>query len=1072
MLRRAAVVLALPFALTPLNAALAQTVLPVNSPARLGDFLVAHAKSLSGQYDAALAWYSHQQLARQQQAKNILLQNIAALANFDRIHAKRYAGLFRLVESMHATGRVPLPQTDPRYMQAHPELTPVLAPGDSVVIPERPTTVTVVRSDGSVCPIRFSPGVDALVYIRACDPSASPDTVWVAQPTGQIQTNGSGIWNAQTQDPPAPGAWIWAPGPDSGWPKRISEQLVQFLATQPPLEQQQTIEAKAARSSTKAQAPQAHSAPEQVASASPQGIAASTQRPHAAQAPATEVAQAPASPKSPQTVPAPVVASAQRPQRETSTQTQSTPPAPTPIPTPGIGPRNWTVAKAAGSNAAPPAPPAPRTLTVAQQTAVPLHGFDLSVDDWGEPGVLQTPSARMYPAGTAIASISHVFPYSRLNFMFQPLSWLEFGFRYTDILNQAYGPASLSGNQSYKDKSADLKLRLHQETHYWPELSLGFQDVAGTGLFSSEYLVGSKRFGNFDVSAGLAWGYLGGRQDLKNPLSLLSKSFNTRVNSSSPTGGSFSFKSYFHGRTAPFVGVQYDTPINGLTLKAEYDPNNYKNEPFGEVLPQRSPFNVGAVYHVNRNVDVAVGLERGNTLQTELTLHGNLARLSQPKFGYPNEEPLQTAYVQQSVATGTLHLAPKNDSALVASILQNESAWPKTLAKRIDAECLCHVGQLRALPTNNALYVRIDNPDAYELQPLVERITRVLVLHAPEEYRHFSIVFTRWGTVEQSLLVDRRLWLINHTRYLPPGSRLPDTVVAAPPRLDDLEASPPLLTQSASPFHVSFGPGYQQTMGGPNGFILYQLSANLFSTYKFSPDTWIAGDINYGLLNNYSHFTYDAPSNLPRVRTDIRQYVTTSRLTMPLLQITHIGRLSSDTYYSLYAGALESMFAGVGGEVLYRPWNSNFAWGADLNEVRQRGFNQHFSLLPYHVLTGHATMYWKTGIDGVLAKISAGKYLAGDKGVTIDLSRAFANGVRIGAYATKTNVSAAQFGEGSFDKGIYLDIPFDLMLTRSTDQVAHILWQPLLRDGGANLDRKYKLYDLTSDGELELPNRK
>ena len=297
-------------------------------------------------------------------------------------------------------------------------------------------------------------------------------------------------------------------------------------------------------------------------------------------------------------------------------------------------------------------------------------------------------------------------------------------------------------------------------------------------------------------------------------------------------------------------------------------------------------------------------------------------------------------------------------------------------------------------------------------------------------------------------------------------AQLPDTYHVAPPTPGDIDASTPLLLQSASPFHFSVGPGYQQTLGGPNGFILYQLSANAFSTYDFGDNTWVAGDINYGLLNNYSKFTYTAPSKLPRVRTDIRQYVTSSRLTMPLLQLTHVGQLSDDTYYSLYGGALESMFAGVGGEVLYRPWGSSVALGGNINYVRQRGFTQQFTLLPYHVVTGHATLYWKTGIDDVLAKISAGQYLAGDKGVTVDLSRTFANGVRIGAYATKTNISAATFGEGSFDKGIYLDIPFDLMLTRSSDQVAHLLWEPLLRDGGAMLDRRYRLYSMTSDSAL------
>jgi hypothetical protein len=113
------------------------------------------------------------------------------------------------------------------------------------------------------------------------------------------------------------------------------------------------------------------------------------------------------------------------------------------------------------------------------------------------------------------------------------------------------------------------------------------------------------------------------------------------------------------------------------------------------------------------------------------------------------------------------------------------------------------------------------------------------------------------------------------------------------------------------------------------------------------------------------------------------------------------------------------------------------------------------------VATGHATLYWDTGLSDVLAKLSAGRYLAGDVGVTVDLSRVFQNGVRMGGFFTKTNASAQQFGEGSFDKGIYVSIPFDAMMTRSNSSVGYVLWQPLIRDGGAKLERAVQLYDLT-----------
>ncbi|MDY3199308.1 MAG: YjbH domain-containing protein, partial [Pseudomonadaceae bacterium] len=65
------------------------------------------------------------------------------------------------------------------------------------------------------------------------------------------------------------------------------------------------------------------------------------------------------------------------------------------------------------------------------------------------------------------------------------------------------------------------------------------------------------------------------------------------------------------------------------------------------------------------------------------------------------------------------------------------------------------------------------------------------------------------------------------------------------------------------------------------------------------------------------------------------------------------------------------------------------------------------------------------------------------------------------------NVSAEEFGEGSFDKGIYFTIPFDAFFARSTTSVGSIAWAPVTRDGGARLVRQYHLYDLTQARDIK-----
>ena len=86
-------------------------------------------------------------------------------------------------------------------------------------------------------------------------------------------------------------------------------------------------------------------------------------------------------------------------------------------------------------------------------------------------------------------------------------------------------------------------------------------------------------------------------------------------------------------------------------------------------------------------------------------------------------------------------------------------------------------------------------------------------------------------------------------------------------------------------------------------------------------------------------------------------------------------------------------------------------------------------------------------------KVSYGEYLAGDKGSTIEFSRSFINGTKFGVFASFTDVTSEQFGEGTFDKGIFFNIPI-------YGNFINYTWRPLTKDPGAKLIRKHTLYDL------------
>ncbi len=900
---------------------------------RLSDWLLRQPQSTSD-FLPGLSWQVPAQRLPQAQLQQRLLAELAASPEIKAPMAVRER-LARWLQALPVTGRVPIVLPDARWLQAHPDKDPVLASGQRVVLPTRPRTVTVITADGQRCQPRHQSGAQARSYLRACMPNSVGriDTAWIVQPDGRVFRFGIADWNQEAQDEPAPGAWLWAPARDRGWPATVSEMLARFLATQGP-------------------APDA------------------------------------------------------------------------PVSAADFDARDLPTIAAMG----------------AVHASAPARDPMISASDWGEIGLLQTPTARMAETGDLRFHFSRVYPYGRGTVMFQPFSWLEGGFRYTNISNRLYGP-DIAGGQAYKDKSIDFKARLARETAHEPAVALGMIDVGGTGLFSSEYLVANKRSRNFDLSLGLAWGYLGERGNLRNPLALLSSGFNQRTGSTTATGGTLNVKSFFHGRPALFGGLQYQTPWPKLLAKIEYDGNNYQHEPQTNNQRDNSPFNVGLTYRYSPSVDLSAGFERGNTVMLGFTFHGALNKVAAPKILDPAPVPV------------------------VAAMPAKQPTWSRTAA---DLEAQTQWRVLRITAHGGELRVLFANADGIYWQDRLDRAAAVLHRDAPASITRFVLAFREHGLRMTERLILRDEWVKDHTEYRAPMARQAAIAAIAPTTPQSATAGISLWRSERAPYRFGLAPSFVQTIGGPNGFILYQAGVSGIGEVSLNQTTWISGRLNYRLFDNYSNFNYDGPSLLPRVRTYIREYLTSSAATIPNLQLTHVGQLGDNQFYSAYAGYLESMFAGVGGEWLYRPWQSHVAFGVDVNHVRQRNFRQNFALRDYQVNTGHATLYWDTGWKSTHINLSAGQYLAGDRGVTVEASRTFRNGLTLGAYATKTNVSAAKFGEGSFDKGIYLSIPFDAFLPYSSPTVAHFTWSPLTRDGGARLDRAVTLYDLTSGRDRRL----
>lgn len=673
--------------------------------------------------------------------------------------------------------------------------------------------------------------------------------------------------------------------------------------------------------------------------------------------------------------------------------------------------------------------PLPPKADIALADQVRPLGVRPTRSDWGNVGLLQMPSARMSDAGTISVTASRVEPYSRYSFIYQPFDWLEAGFRYSIITNRSFGAASFSGDRKYQDKSVDLKLRLLQETAYLPQLAFGLRDIGGTGLFSSEYLVASKRTGTLDFTLGLGFGNMASSGGVSNPFTFLSEQFRVRPQLTAGIGGEANSDTYFRGPGAIFGGVEWQTPWSDLIAKLELDGNDYSKEPLSNPQEHTSPFNYGLVYRVNDSVDFTMGVQRGTTMSFALAFKENVSRYAAPKLTDP--KPVE-------ITAGPRPTVTDWKNTLIA--IEQQTTWSVQRVQQRGSE----------------LQLVVENPEVTYPKQAVDKATAVLHENTPENVNWFSFSYKNRGLDVAEHVVDRRRWMDGKTELTIEKPHAEPVVAVAPGKAEYREVA-----DNTKPWYkASVGLGYQQTFGGANGY-LFQFTAYGRGELRLGEQTWLAGRVDHVLGGTFDKFTQENTSLLPRVRTQFRDYARASDTKLSNLQLNHVGQLADNHFYSLYGGYLEPMFGGVGGEYLYRPFNSRLALGIDLNRVRQRAFEQDFDFQRYTVNTGHVTAYVDTGFQDILASISVGQYLAGDRGATLDLSRVFKNGVKIGAYASKTNVSAEQFGEGSFDKGIYVRVPFDALFTSTVPGDASFVWTQVTRDGAAKLQRGLRLFDQT-----------
>ena len=612
-----------------------------------------------------------------------------------------------------------------------------------------------------------------------------------------------------------------------------------------------------------------------------------------------------------------------------------------------------------------------------------------SYNNHGVIGLINMPTARFYDEQSHGLTIYDGTPDQKITLSSSPYDWLEASLFYTNIQGLPYPGYEY---QDYKDKGFNVKLRLKEQGNF-PAVAIGVMDIAGTGLYSSEYIITSYGINNIDMHFGLGWGTLNGSKDtIKNPLGYISDNFKNRPTETEGQGGQFQPSRYFSGQTAsPFYGVSY--ALNDRTLfKIEKDTTlttdtlDYKKA--------KSNYSVGIDYALNENFVVGFSVERGSTASLKF-IYKNSPKTSYQKYKYQNQE----------------------------QNINNEDQY-QNLITNLERN---GIGVNKVIETANSIGLELTQFTHSNLQVVEE-----IIKQAGKD-----------SGIEKD--IKKNLKIVN---------------LDAITEFDDsFEDNSNLIyeREKKSQFNTKTGLKFRPFIASREEFFKGALLVENDSEYIILDNLMLNVNLKYSLADNFDDLRYPPLNTFPaQVRSDIKQYLKNmdEGILIGRAQIDYFISPHKDHHLMFTGGILEDMFSGFGFEYLYFKNDTNYSVGFELFNAKKRDYDWGFGTLDYQNVTGHLNFHYRNyGLIPFDMKLSYGEYLAGDVGTTIELSRSYDNGMVFGVFASNTDVSEEQFGEGSFDKGIFFNIPIYGNLINYT-------WRPLTKDPGAKLVRRNTLHGL------------
>ncbi len=641
----------------------------------------------------------------------------------------------------------------------------------------------------------------------------------------------------------------------------------------------------------------------------------------------------------------------------------------------------------------------------------------------GQGGYFTMPSARSFDAGVAGLQFAYVPPYHLWSLGFQFFDHVETTANYWIFKGMLDGIFGHLGFGDSAERAANIKfilLRKEDGFSFLPNFALGWNDFMGTCRFRSFYAVATQEFLSLNCEATLGWG---------------------------------------EGRINGFFGGLAWTPfrkkssfLKNLSFLAEYDANNYKHH----VHEHESGRNV------NSRINAGVQLRLWDLLRLSAsTLKGNNWAGS-VAFNYNLGSSKGFLPKINDVAP---YCAPVDTQPIGLLRTQAELAQELAFAFQEQGFDLYNLYLVPEGCGKDSLWMKVVNVRYREEEDVRSRIEYILAALTPSNISNVIAVTEADGVP----IHEYRFRVEDLKRYAEGRLSENEFRVIAPPK--EVSSKPSeydatlLYQRRKRIWMLTFRPWVRTFLGSSRGKFKYELG------FALNPEGYLFDELYYNVCGTYtaksSTMDIDSqdfinPSRIINVRTDSILYNQSNSFHLEQAYIQKSWNIGRGWFSRLSLGYFETAYAGGAFEALYYPVNSDWAVGFSSAGLLKRGYYgvgfQHKIrkitsegpiFVPFIGFQYFVDFYYTYKPFNLDFKLSAGQFLARDKGVRIEGARTFQSGLRVGLWYTLTNADDVVNGDRYYDKGFSITMPLDFFLTKSSRTRIGYSMAAWLRDCGA-----------------------